>query len=106
MESTPTNSPPSSFNPISSHKRKREKTKEDNSQEKVTRLTPTVFGSFEVLPPEATTHILSFLDRPNLFNMRVNSEYKNLVEHETEEELNNTQLFDNMVEEFNLMKQE
>ena len=34
------------------------------------------------------------------------SEYKNLVEHETEEELNNTQLFDNMVEEFNLMKQE
>jgi hypothetical protein len=29
----------------------------------------------------------------------------NMIEHSTEdEELNNTQLFDNMVEEFNLMK--
>ncbi len=33
------------------------------------------------------------------------SEFKNLTDHEAEEELNNTQLFENMMEEFNLMKQ-
>ncbi len=32
-------------------------------------------------------------------------EFENLAAHDAEEELNNTQLFDNMVEEFNLMKQ-
>jgi UDP-2,3-diacylglucosamine pyrophosphatase LpxH len=33
------------------------------------------------------------------------SAFKNLAQHEGEEELNNTQLFENMMEEFNLMKQ-
>jgi UDP-2,3-diacylglucosamine pyrophosphatase LpxH len=33
------------------------------------------------------------------------NEMQQWVEHNTEEELNNTQLFDNMLEEFNLMKQ-
>jgi len=32
------------------------------------------------------------------------NEFKHLAEHDAEEELDNTQLFDNMVEEFNLMK--
>jgi UDP-2,3-diacylglucosamine pyrophosphatase LpxH len=34
------------------------------------------------------------------------SEFKDLAVHDADEELDNTQLFDNMVEEFNLMKQE
>jgi len=33
------------------------------------------------------------------------TEFENVAGHDAEEELNNTQLFDNMVEEFNLMKQ-
>lgn len=34
------------------------------------------------------------------------TDFKNVTVHETEEELNNSQLFANMMEEFNLMKQE